>query len=250
MAERERGALEKNRNTDKNVVKLHQDVKTRWDSTSRMLIRAIRLEESINLFCQDEGPDWLKFRKVDWDQVKYLADLTKPFAAFTQRIGQTRTPSIHHTFAIYNRLFDHLDYTRSTLRLKRKDWKRLLITGIDAGEKKLRKYYSKTKGSLGNLFGIATLLAPCYKNQFFDSITWTEENPNSRQTWGDLYWEKLEQLYNRRYKDITVLAPIQRPIARSKNTDGLGVLLTGNRSLRLDNSSDELSAWHNLRMCL
>lgn len=165
------GGYEIGKNKDLSVLKLFQDVSTRWDSTCFMLIRALTLQESIEDFIETHGPDWLALTKPEWQQIKYLVDLVRPFCNFTQVISRSTTPTIHHVFVIYNTLLEHLEKSEAKLMRKRKPWKVFLREGLRGAQLKLKEYYSETRGSLGSLYGQAVLLTPAYKDNLFHGDT-------------------------------------------------------------------------------
>ena len=105
-------------------------------------------------------------------------------------ICQSKQPTIHQVFEIYNKLFDYLDQARVRLSRKRVSWKRALLNGIEAAATKLRQYYSKTQGSLGYLYGKAALLSPKKKDLIFRGPNW--DSPYGESRLEDQYWQSLE----------------------------------------------------------
>jgi hypothetical protein len=172
-----------------------QDVRTRWDSTNRMLMRARKLRSAITQYCSGQCPH-LALSEAEWKQVDYVITILRPFAIFTQLIGTTRDPTIHRVFGVYSLLLNHLDKCERKLKKKRKEWKTLLYDGILAAREKLFDFYSKTTDARhGTLFGIAILLDPISKDTFWKRSHWQEE-----PIWELDYWVALEELYHRSYE--------------------------------------------------
>ena len=62
---------------------------------------------------------WLKLRASEWKQIEYLIFISSPFAAYTQIISTTITPTIQLVYSVYNTL---IAYCETCLdKLKRKD---------------------------------------------------------------------------------------------------------------------------------
>ena len=50
------------------------------------------------------------------------------------------------------------------------------MKALEKGHNKLKEYYAKTQSNLGFTYGIATLLAPEYKRDFFRGRDWEIDN--------------------------------------------------------------------------
>lgn len=154
---------------------LIQDVSVRWNSTFNMLVRIYKLKSEVKDFCREE-------KKVSdltieqWRHVEYLIEILYPFCIHTNAIGRTiNGPTIHNVFPSYDMLFDHLEHQIEKLQRKRIPWKIRLRESLEKGRDQLRRYYSKTKDDLGDIYGVATMLAPRYKTSFFDNTYWKED---------------------------------------------------------------------------
>jgi hypothetical protein len=156
---------------------LIQDVATRWDSTCHMLVRALKLQRTIDSFTRS-FPKAVCFSldPSEWKQVQYLIDLTIPFNFFTTNIGRSLDPTIYHAFSIYDQLFDHLDRFKRLLLLKSYPWVDDLNNAIDAATEKLHKYYSKSYANLGTFYGLGTILAPEHKTSIFGKTSWLKDS--------------------------------------------------------------------------
>lgn len=200
------GSFERKKKNVPKVLKVFQDVKSRWDSTSYMLTRYRLLKSDLKTFLHNEAP-YLQLKRAEWSQVEYLIDIVKPFCAFTQLIGATKTPTIHQVFKVYERLFNHLDDAKDRLQKKRVPWKVEMRDSIDEAWKKLSKYYQKTQTSLGGLYGKAILLDPKTKDEIFRS--WDEATD-----WTAHYWDLLRKDFDRANND-----PARVASETSENTE-------------------------------
>jgi hypothetical protein len=180
--------------TKHRVLRCFQDVKTRWDSTNRMLMRARVLRVAIEKYCEAHCPH-LMLNASEWQQVDYVVSVLRPFAVFTQLIGTTRDPTIHRVFGVYSLLLNHLDSCTKRLKRKRMQWKVLMLEGLEAARVKLFEYYEKTEVSdAGPLYGIAILLDPAAKEAFWQAGHWRED-----LGWQASYWVEFERLYQTTY---------------------------------------------------
>lgn len=121
--------------------------------------------------------------------------ITQPFFRFTTALSKTKDVTVHLIFAIYNKLFDHLEKSIKQLIRKNVAWKKLILTALYAAEEKLRQYYSKTEDVHSDLFAISTMLTPQYKLRFFRSKDWgggPELVTRYRQSFMD-YFEPYKQ---------------------------------------------------------
>jgi predicted nucleotide-binding protein (sugar kinase/HSP70/actin superfamily) len=89
--------------------------------------------------------------------------ITQPFFQFTTALSKTKDITVYLVFAIYNKLFDHLEKSIKQLTRKKVAWKKLMLTALRTAEEKLRQYYSKTDDIPGDIFAIGTMLAPQHK---------------------------------------------------------------------------------------
>ena len=149
------------------VLKLFQDIKSRWDSTLYILVRAHQLKPDLEAFFDKHRAKFLRLDKEEWSQVEYLIDIIKPFYRYTQVIGATRRPTLHQAFEIYDKLFKHLERASNRLSRKRVPWKIQMKEALDAAHRKLAKYYIETQLSLGYFYSKAILLHPKTKDAIF-----------------------------------------------------------------------------------
>lgn len=157
-----------------------------------MLRRAKRLQSTFNEYCAKYSYSQFQLDSDEWRQVDYLLCLTQPFFAYTTALSQTKDVTVHNIFDIYNQLFDHLELSTDRLKRKKAPWKQAIFQALQAGQAKLRQYYSKTVQLHGNIYGVGTILAPEYKLQFFSGRAWSENN----YEWRDNYRECLQDYVN------------------------------------------------------
>jgi hypothetical protein len=150
-----------------------------------MLDRARRLQKDIKEYITKYPTDNIpKLSNSDWKHVEYLIELLHPFDQFTRAISKVRKgPSIHRVFPIYNALFDHLNEYEDKLRRKTTPWKRMMFEALQNAQKKLAKYYKETTGQLGALYGIATILNPQSKIEYFEKGSWENETDDTGRPW-------------------------------------------------------------------
>jgi hypothetical protein len=153
-----------------------------------MIARARQLRPDLTRFI-NEALD-LEISSLDdeeWNQLDYLLEILGPFRVCTDAIGATETgPTIHHVFAIYNELFDHIDRQFAKLQRKRVPWKVRMRCALQNAAAKLREYYSRTYEDLGYLYACATILAPQYKLKAFEGVNWIAEK--DEESWVCYYY--------------------------------------------------------------
>jgi hypothetical protein len=212
------------------VLKFFQNVKTRWDSTCHMLIKALHLKKILQKYHDKHETNYLRLIDIEWSQMKYLINLIKLFCVFIKNIDQFKYSTIHQVFNIYDKLFDHLDQARHRLSRKKIAWKKIMLKDLIATNAKLRQYYAKTQDSLNHLYEKATLLSSNKKNAIFQNSNWKIFNDET--SWSETYWSAFEEQFLEKYynKEIVVSS-------RSKNRtriDDLNLLLNVDVSFRED----------------
>jgi hypothetical protein len=151
-----------------------------------MLVRLKELKEDIYEFIRCSTDDMRSFQlsEEEWHQIDYLIEILYPFALYTDAIGAiTSGPTVHNVFAVYNKLFGHIETHIEKLQRKRVTWKVTMRYGLELANSKLRTYYGKTKDSIGYIYGAATALAPQYKLAFFEGEDWEDGLTNWVRTY-------------------------------------------------------------------
>jgi hypothetical protein len=141
------------------------DISTRWNSTYLMLIRAWRLRKAINGWLEKYGPADFQLRGLqlsldDWNQIRYLIVILRPFFKWTEGLSKASTPIISKAWATYTSLFRHLETLESTLQRKQTAWKSQLAVAVTAAHRKLSEYYTRTDGHRGTIYNLACVLDP------------------------------------------------------------------------------------------
>src|SRR5438045_6600070 len=97
-----------------------------------MVARARKLRNEIQTFLREE-PKLDEFSDEEWRHVDYLVEILFPFCVWTNVVGRTKNgPTIHDSFKIYNRLFEHLESQIRKLRPKRRTpWKIQLMKALE-----------------------------------------------------------------------------------------------------------------------
>lgn len=81
--------------------------------------------------------------------------------------------TVHLIFAIYKKLFSHLEAAGRQLQRKRVSWKKVMLEALTAAHAKLSEYYKATEVErYGDFYGIASILAPSKKLRFFTTEDW------------------------------------------------------------------------------
>lgn len=155
-----------------------------------MLRRAKRLQSTFDEFCSQYDQDHFALNQEEWRQIEYLLWITQPFFKFITLLSKTKDVSIHLIFSIYNKLFAHLEKSKSALKRKKVAWKQLMLSSLEAAEKKLSHYYNQTDEIDNNLYAIGTILSPQHKLKFFEGKDW--EDPVN--DWRTIYRTSLEEV--------------------------------------------------------
>jgi hypothetical protein len=141
-----------------------------------MLQRAKRLSKAYDEYCSEHNYPQFKLTTEEWRQVDYLLCITQPFHQWTTAISMIKDVTMHQIYRIYNKLFDHFDFSIRQLTRKSVPWKIIMREALKAGKQKLSDYYSQTEKAHGNLYAIGTILTPRHKLQFFSTSEWSDNN--------------------------------------------------------------------------
>ncbi len=175
---------------------LRVDVATRWNSTFRMLVRAIRLQSVIDDWSSDDNSHGIyshhRLRDKDWVYVRYLVALLYPFFLWTESLSATSDITIHKAWSVYSGLFQHLELSAKRLTKKSVARKVLLANSVDAAHKKLAEYYTNTDGPRGHIYNWATILDPSQRLE-------TYQMPDFRPELLREYKKDFLHRYNKRY---------------------------------------------------
>ena len=238
---------ERKRLTRQRFLKLFQNVKTRWDFTCHMLIRAYNLREDLNQFFQDYSSKYLQFKVEEWDHVKYLIDIVKSFCVFIKTFSTTIISTIYQMFSIYNSLFDHLNKVKNHLQRKRVLWKKELINAIDVADTKLWEYYIRTQEDLRYLYDKAILLCSLTEDTQFKSRNWQTKK---RETFfRDIYWDELKANYENYQRTSSYNNASSSQQQRfNRESQSLDALLKKESNNRVESFDDEFERYKDQNM--
>jgi hypothetical protein len=146
------------------------DVKTRWNSTLKLLERAYRLCE----FTRErlKNPKFSDYRLLfttqdEWTIVKYVMEVLRPIWYRTLWMLKRHTVTLHHVITVYNDMFDHMDGVMRALAKKKTQWKEDLFFAVKCARQKLSKYYTEVTPTTGMLLITAHILDPFWKLRSF-----------------------------------------------------------------------------------
>ncbi|QVM12424.1 hypothetical protein D8B26_007053 [Coccidioides posadasii str. Silveira] len=176
-----------------NQRKMIQDVRTRWNSTYEMCVRALLLRQAVDLWIQDSSPKYQRLRLLDhdWKQLEYMVGLLQPFSRFTKVLSKTTGPTIHLVWATYNHLFQHLE--REEDKAQQLTTRENIQEAIKAANLKFQKYYGDTEHPKGELLAVAAALHPSRRMRAYDSEDWTSDE---RET----YRQYILRFYKKHYE--------------------------------------------------
>jgi hypothetical protein len=179
-------------------------VKTRWDSTTQMCIRARILQRAIYNFLIEQNLDELRLTEQEWQHVHYLISLTAPFNIFTQTIGRSSSPSIQDVYEIYNVMFHHIETSLHRLRRKTEPWKVEMKECLQKAHDKLSEYYSRTSTDedLDYFYAFSWLLNPSAKNNAFTNDQWRSGSSGTGTLYRTKYMRKLREKWVTKYKEV------------------------------------------------
>ena len=141
-----------------------------------MLRRAHKLREFIDQWLDDnQHRSSLKLNDVEWKQIEYLIQITYAYRQFCDVILKSKGITIHNVFAIYDRLFNHLEDTITKLWRKRTSWKLSMLFALEAAKRKLSDYYGKTYHERGDIYSSVAILSPKFKLAIFNIASWEKE---------------------------------------------------------------------------
>lgn len=141
-----------------------------------MLGRAKRLQSTFSLYCTTHEYPQFQLDKEEWRQIEYLLCITEPFFKFTTALSKSKDITVHLIFGVYNKLFTHLEASEKQLLRKKLPWKQTMLQALQAARKKLSEYYTATDDEAhGDIYAIATILAPSKKLRFFTTRDWRGE---------------------------------------------------------------------------
>jgi hAT family C-terminal dimerisation region len=158
-------------------VGLIQDVKTRWSSSYYMLERAWEVRIAIRKWLQlpENQVKYaaLQIKDAEWEQVDELLNILQPMEQVTALMGATKSVTVHAVFRLFNHVFSCLEGRIEHWGSSGKAHATEYLTALNAARVKLTKYYSRTDGSRGTIYNLATFLDPHTKTMLYsDRLAW------------------------------------------------------------------------------
>jgi hypothetical protein len=209
------------------VLRLIQDVSTRWDSTLHMMLRAVLLQEAINKFTTEFTPaNIFSISTQEWKHITYLIDVTRQFSFWTSNIGRASGARLGFVLPGYDELFEALEECTRRLKPLQDPWIPKLLKAIDKAVQKLDKYYSKSCKGIGSFYAFGAILSPRLKMEVFNpDYCWLNPNKN----WQGHFEGQFRELYTKHYANSE--RSRQHNDQYSKlDTDPMALLLNRKRS--------------------
>jgi hypothetical protein len=94
------------------LLRLIQDVSTRWDSTLHMMLRAVLLQDAVNKFTTEFTlANIFHISPEEWKHITYLIDVTRQFSFWTSNMGIASGARLGFVLPAYDELFEGLVWT-------------------------------------------------------------------------------------------------------------------------------------------
>jgi hypothetical protein len=166
-------------------VSIPLDTDVRWNSTYRMLQRAIYLRKPIQRFVEeinglkDTTEPLPKLSNSDWDMAETLWLILMPFYRCTMRFeGYEDEPDVEYVFWAYETMFNFVDDLEALLRERTSGSGRIpsaktLLEALGDMRLKLKKYYGKQSNSAA-IYYDAMLLNPRCKGVLMELESWQD----------------------------------------------------------------------------
>ncbi|CAB5341703.1 unnamed protein product [Rhizophagus irregularis] len=166
------------------------DVRTRWNSTFDMLVRARELKEPLNtLSNSDINLRSFTLNEKEWECLAEIELMLKGFSKATKQICAETYPTIAYVIPYYNILLSRLeDFRDSPGRCK--EGKEAASNAI----RKLLEYYDKTDTSI---YTISLVLDPRLKIQYMKDQKWDKR-------WIESARKKVLEIYKGKYAPIEI----------------------------------------------
>ncbi|CAB5196259.1 unnamed protein product [Rhizophagus irregularis] len=141
------------------------DVRTRWNSTYDMLVRARKLKEPLNILSNsDSNLRPFTINEDEWINLLEIEELLKYFAKVTKQICGETYPILSYVIPIYNILLNKLEDFRDTPN-RFENGKEAAINAIN----KLKIYYNKTDSTL---YAVSLILDLRLKVEYMKNNEW------------------------------------------------------------------------------
>jgi len=151
------------------------DIKVRWNSTFRMLHKAIYLRDPIERYVNELKATKLHLTNDEWQQAEVLLMFLLPFQRCTARFEcNSSYTEIDYVFFAYDTMYNHIDDVKEKLEsstgIGALPCANYMLKAIKSMETVLKKYYAKT--ALPTVYGDGMILNPRCKLSLFEEDTW------------------------------------------------------------------------------
>lgn len=174
-----------------NGLGLLRDNSTRWNSWFKMLERALKLIDAIKIYCFKNADDLAEdtLSAKEWENVNKLIEFLTYF--------RDATAACEGRFATIDTILPTMDFLLERLEAGRRNptyiTDKFLYPCIDAGWRKLRKYYLLTERSPA--YTAAIVLCPNTKWTYFRSAEWKSD-------WVRIAKKDVAAYWKREYKGL------------------------------------------------
>jgi len=171
------------------------DVKTRWNSTPKLLQRAYRLREFTCKWLKDPkfSDYWpLLTTQVQWTIITHITEVLRPSRYWTMSMSKRHTVTLHAVITLHNDMFKILDGIMRALAKNRTQWKGELYFAVKFAWQQLYKYYAEVTPTTSVLLISASIL-DCFRKlrPFRKWVKGMDIKPEGKTSYTTQYWEAL-----------------------------------------------------------
>lgn len=192
------GEVQKTLHQREPALKMLLDVKTRWNSTFLMALRARYLKPDLAYWCSENKFEQLRLTEDEWKYIDQIIVIMLPFYKYTQSLSISRSSTVQIAWQVYNGLFQHLeDEIDDAMQAKEQGipGSDRLIQALTLGKEKLSKYYAKTYDDQGIIYAVAATLNPISRFSVYSSENWSAvERREYKQTILRYYLDNYKEM--------------------------------------------------------